>query len=119
MNDFKDMLKYFRLREGLSQTELANKVGVSKSTIAMYESGNRNPSYEIEEALADFFNVSINLLRGKADEEPPYYLNSTTSEAAQFLFDNPEYQTLFDATRKVKPEDIQFIAEFIERMSNK
>lgn len=118
MPEFKDMLTYFRMREKLSKKELAEKLGLSASTISMYEAGKREPDFETEELIADFFNTDLNTLRGFADDEI-YYLNNRTAEAAQFLFDNPEYQTLFDATRKVKPEDIQFIAEFIERMSNK
>ena len=37
MDEFKDMLKYFREREGLSQFELSQKLGVAPSTIGMYE----------------------------------------------------------------------------------
>ena len=65
MADFKDMLKYFREREGLSQKELAEKLGVSASTISMYEVGSRQPNFEMEEAIADYFNVDLNTLRGK------------------------------------------------------
>lgn len=70
MNDLKDMLIYLRKREGLTQSELANKVGVSKSTIAMWEAGTRYPSRESEEALADIFNVNLSTLRGKDEAEP-------------------------------------------------
>lgn len=65
MAEFKDMLKYFREREGLSQFELSKKLGVAPSTIGMYEQGRRQPSFEMEEALADIFNVDIATLRGK------------------------------------------------------
>lgn len=54
MPEFKDMLKYFRMRENLSQSELAEKLGVSASTISMYEVGKREPDFETEEAIADF-----------------------------------------------------------------
>ena len=47
-----------------------------------------------------------------------YYLNEDARDMAQFLFENPEYKVLFDASRKVKPEDIQFVKEMIDRMSN-
>lgn len=42
MPEFKDMLKYFRMRENLSQSELAEKLGVSASTISMYEFGKKD-----------------------------------------------------------------------------
>lgn len=72
MADFASMLKYLREREHLSQRDLASKIGVSSSTIGMYESGERFPKYEIEEALADFFNVDLNTLRGyRIIEENP------------------------------------------------
>ncbi len=63
-NSFKDMLKYLREREHLTQSELAKAVGLGSSTISMYELGSREPNFEIEERLADFFNVDIGTLRG-------------------------------------------------------
>lgn len=69
MAQLKDMISYYRKREGLSQRELAKKIGVSPSTIGMYESGKRFPTHEIEEALADLFNVSLNSLRGYDEDE--------------------------------------------------
>lgn len=68
MADFKDMLKYFRSREGLSQSDLAKKLGVSTSTISMYEVGKREPDFETEEKIADFFNTDLNILRGRDTE---------------------------------------------------
>jgi len=68
MPEFKDMLKYFRMREHLSQSELAEKIGVSSSTISMYEVGKREPDFETEEKIADFFNTDLNTLRGRDNE---------------------------------------------------
>lgn len=66
MSSFIDMLGYLRRRENLSQKELAEKAGVSRSTIGMYEAGEREPSFETLEALADIFNVNMDVLLGKA-----------------------------------------------------
>ena len=43
----------------LSQEELARKIGVSTSTISMWESGKRTPPLKKAKKLADFFNVKI------------------------------------------------------------
>lgn len=75
MPGFKDMLKYFRMRENLSQSELAEKLGVSASTISMYEVGKREPDFETEEKIADFFNTDLNTLRGR-DVEANYTYSS-------------------------------------------
>lgn len=68
MQEFKDMLKFFRMRENLSQSELAEKLGVAASTISMYEVGKREPDFETEEKIADFFNTDLNTLRGRDNE---------------------------------------------------
>ena len=120
MPEFKDMLKYFRMKENLSQSELAAKLGISGSAVSMYEVGKREPDFETEEKIADFFQTDLNTLRGRANEaeqQPSYYLDKDSSDAAQFLFSNPEYKVLFDASRKVKPEDINLVAEMIKRMA--
>lgn len=119
MSEFKDMLKYFRMRENLSQSELAERIGVSASTISMYEVGKREPDFETEEKLADFFNTDLDTLRGRDTERETYYLNDDARDMAQFMFENPEYKVLFDASRKVKKEDIQFVKEMIDRMSTR
>lgn len=67
MNEFKDMLQYLRKSNGLTQKELAKALHLSTSTIGMYESGKRFPEREIEEAIADYFNINISTLRGKQE----------------------------------------------------
>ena len=59
---FADTLKRLRLSKGLTQEELANGTGLAKSSISMYESGRRKPSFEVLETFADFFNVDMNTL---------------------------------------------------------
>lgn len=121
MGDFPNVFKSLRLKSGLTQQQMADKLGLSRSTIGMYENGEREPSFEILESIADLFNVDMNYLIGKKESTEiipdNYYLNEEARDMAQFLFENPNYKVLFDASRKVKPEDIQFVKEMIDRMS--
>ncbi len=52
---------------GISQDTLAKKMNLAKSTISMYEVGEREPNFETLEGFADFFNVDMNYLLGRAD----------------------------------------------------
>lgn len=104
MSDFASMLKYLREREHLSQRELAVKLGMSASAIGMYESGKRQPRFEDEEAIADFFNVDINTLRGRnveKDLRDLYVANAKTQELFEIYRGlPPEKQAMFEAYAK-------------------
>ena len=65
MANFPEMLRFFRKRDGLTQLELAEKTGLTRSSINNYENGIREPDFETAELFADFFNVSIDLLIGR------------------------------------------------------
>ena len=116
MADFAQMLKYFREREGLTQRELASKLGMSAGAIGMYESGKRHPKFEDEEAIADFFNVDLNTLRGKRIEEPNleeiskamslYKAYATASPQIQNMIEN-----LLELSRSIQIPEIPQLKE--------
>lgn len=123
MGDFPNIFRKIREQSGLTQQQMADKLGVSRSAIGMYENGEREPNFETLELIADTFNVDMNYLLGKktTTEVIPdrYYLDDDARDMAQFMYENPEYKVLFDASRKVKKEDIDFVKQMIDRMSNK
>lgn len=47
------------LRGSLSQNEIAEKIGVTKSAWAMYERGERMPRDEVKIRIAKYFNKSV------------------------------------------------------------
>lgn len=116
---FSDKLRQLRIERGLTQEELANLTGLKRSAIGMYESGSREPKFEILELLADFFNVDMNILLGKDTIPAQYYIHPETAALAQELHDKPELRILMDASRDLDPEDVRFVAEMVQRMKKK
>ncbi|VVB58208.1 Helix-turn-helix [Candidatus Anstonella stagnisolia] len=55
----KTRIKEFRARLGLTQEELAKKVGVRRETIVFLEQGKYNPSLELAHNVAKVFKVKI------------------------------------------------------------
>lgn len=68
MSKFHLRLRELRNSRKLSQQELADLLGISKSSINMYERGEREPGLDTLEAMADFFNVDMDYLMGKTSE---------------------------------------------------
>ena len=66
------VLKKLRLRNQMTQKQLADALGVSESRIGMYERCQREPDFEMLEAIADYFNVDMNYLTGRTDVERQY-----------------------------------------------
>lgn len=62
--DFGNTIKSLRLNRGMTQTDLAKKLGVTKSMISAYESGTRQPSYGSLVKLATYFGVTMDYLFG-------------------------------------------------------
>lgn len=61
-------IKKLRLEQGLKQKELAEKLGISTSSIGMYEREARQPDTEILKKIANYFNVSIDYILGNSDK---------------------------------------------------
>lgn len=57
-------IKELRKSKGLTQAELAQKVGISEQAVSFYENDRRKPKIETWNRLADFFNVSVPFLQG-------------------------------------------------------
>lgn len=94
MASFKTIFKELRTNAGLTQQELSKSLGVSQSTITMWENGKRQPDIETLEGIADYFNVDMNYLTG-VSESTTRILNQKQYELLSF-FDqlNPEGQAL-------------------------
>lgn len=60
-----EKLVELRTAKKLSQRALAKEIGCSQNMISQWENGTRDPGTETLQALADYFNVSVDFLLGR------------------------------------------------------
>ncbi len=86
---FKDRIKTLRKQAGLTQERFAKDFGISTGTVAMWETGKRNPSYEMMLKLAEYFCVNLAEL-----EEESANLDHNLMDAAPYIDSLPQ---MYDA----------------------
>lgn len=64
-----ERLKKVRKDRGYTQVSLAEALGVSKGSVAMWETGKRNPEFETLDALLTLLDVRYDYLTRKSNEE--------------------------------------------------
>lgn len=109
---FVELLK----RRGEKVADVAKATGIRPSVFTDWKMGRYDLKADKLKAIADHFGVSVEYLM-TGEEKDNYYINDDARDLAEFLFRNPDYKVLFDASRKVKKEDIDFVKQMIERAS--
>lgn len=66
---FGERIKELRKKNGYTQVSLANRLEVSKGTIAMWEMNKRKPGFEMLCTLSELFDVRIDYLLGKSGDD--------------------------------------------------
>lgn len=61
-----------REKKDVSQSQLADAIGVSRQAISLYERGDREPKLKTWQKMADYFGVSVGYLQGVTPIELPY-----------------------------------------------
>ena len=65
MEEFKDILKDLRKRDGLTQREVSSLLGISQPSYIRYENGSAEPTITCLIAIADIFDVTLDELVGR------------------------------------------------------
>lgn len=65
-----DTLKKLRHQKNIRQIDVANALGIARTTYAMYESGQRTPDKDMLIKLAEFFAVTVDFLIGYVSTPP-------------------------------------------------
>lgn len=103
--------------KGKDRNDICQDLGFKYTTFTDWINANTYPRIDKIEMLANYFGVSkADLVEEQTESSEPYYINDDARELAQFMFENPEYKVLFDASRKVRKEDIEFVKQMIDRV---
>ncbi len=98
-------IKFLREELHMTQQELADKLDGAKSTVAMYEKGDRKPSMDVLLKLSEIFDCSIDYILGKSDIRDP--------EDKEFRF------AYHKETEGMTDEEIKDALRFYKEMKNK
>ena len=64
-----DRIKQLRRKKGVSQSQLAEAIGVKNNTVSTWERGTRKPDFDALQLLSNYFEVSFEYLLGSSDKE--------------------------------------------------
>lgn len=120
-----DIMQAMRKRAGLTQVELAKKLGVSRSSVCAYEAGTREPSNETILKMCSIFGCSVDhLLTGKsglvskwtpeADAVEEY--NAELAALLEDLKTREDMRILFRLAHDASPDDVKAAVKIIEAL---
>lgn len=137
-----DRLRALRQEFGLSQEEVAKKIGVSRPAYVNYEQGKSRPVRKLKE-LAALFDASTDYLLGRTDYRksfthgllgkpekligaaqqlnfnppPNYYNDPETQRRMEEMYSDPKRMRIFVASKDLKPEELDRIADLMETIA--
>lgn len=118
--DVAEKLKLLRNASGLSQSQIADKLGISRTTYVKYESGASKPTRKLKEISA-LFDVSIDYLMDNSLENDTPTKSNIIKNAMPDLV-SPDEQELIKKYRQLNAdgkEEILSLIDFKLQMQNK
>ena len=96
-------IKNLREELNMTQQELADKLEGAKSTVAMYEKGDRKPSLEVLVKLSEIFDSSIDYILGISDiRNPEQHIKDEFSFAYHKETEGLSEEEIIDAIKAYK-----------------
>lgn len=82
-----EQIKACRRKRGLTQSELAQMLGLTKETIHRYERGTQEPSISRVIEMAKCLDTTVDCLLGMKEDEHVLYLDSTSLSLSDKQFE--------------------------------
>ena len=116
-------LKRLLAERDKTQAELCRRLKVSSANASDWANGKKIPRADKLQAICVWLNCELSdlleeNLKVLPDGQPTeYYDNEVVQAVTDRLRTNPEYGVLFKASANLKPEDVELVTKFIEKMS--
>ena len=111
------LIKELRKKHKLTQSELANKIGVTTSSIGMYETEVRQPSYGVLCKIAEVFDVSVDYLLGRTSS---FKIAETKAEYKVDDLDPAYFKISKEAQEQgITADDLRLAIDFIKKSREK
>lgn len=110
---FGEKLRQLRKSRGISQQKLADGLGVAQSSVAAYEAGTREPSFEVVQKFARYFRVPFSSLMPSDEVVDGEFVQ----QLADALHKNPKLGLLFDKARYLKSADIDAVLSVVNAIA--
>lgn len=106
MSYFANKLIQLRKNAGLTQDQVAQRLEISRSSVAMYEAGSREPDFEMLESIADLFNIDMRDLVGSSSEnnDDANPLSGASVIKKQFV----------DSVLKLSDQDVVYLQQMLD-----
>lgn len=108
------VLKELRIQRGLTQKEVANLLNMSTARYNQYETGKRTPDYETLLSIADFYNVSIDLLFGRTTKCSHVDIDPHFLTLIHKMHQRPSLQSLLELACSASDDEILMINQYIQ-----
>lgn len=102
----------------INQVELSKILGVSESTVGKWILCKAIPRMGVIQKLSDYFHVGKSYFL-EEDANTGYYTDPTVNAYAEQLRTNPNMRLLFDATKDMTKEDIDYVVDLVNRLKGK
>ena len=111
--NFGTNLRNLRIARNLTQMAVAKDLGISQASITAYETGTREPSFDVVRRFADYFGVSPFQLMPFGD----YSIEENVQRMAESIHQNPKLRLLFDRTKNLSESDLDAVISVVSAIS--
>lgn len=114
--EFYEELKAARIKAGLTQQQIADEIGITKSTYCGYETAKRNPDPQRIKQLAKVLHISADTLldTGIEKEKAPAPAEAETGEITREMsIELLKALGLLDQSGNLSDDDLAFLAHIV------